>query len=74
MIQFDGEFAKLPRSGDTVYGFAAGLYPTDYPTLPATDDESVDRSIDAAAPGRTQRLRRSGEDVTDALGREELGR
>ena len=28
------EFAKLPRSGDTVYGFAAGLYPTDHPTLP----------------------------------------
>jgi DNA-binding transcriptional ArsR family regulator len=31
------EFAKLPRSGDTVYGFAAGLYPTDHPTLPETD-------------------------------------
>jgi DNA-binding transcriptional ArsR family regulator len=28
------EFAKLPRTGDTVYGFAAGLYPTDHPTLP----------------------------------------
>src|SRR6266542_1727861 len=28
------EFSQLPRSGDTVYGFAAGLYPTDYPTLP----------------------------------------
>jgi DNA-binding transcriptional ArsR family regulator len=38
------EFSRLPRSGDTVYGFAAGLYPTDYPTLPDTDDESVDRS------------------------------
>jgi DNA-binding transcriptional ArsR family regulator len=38
------EFSQLPRSGDTVYGFAAGLYPTDYPTLPDTDDESVDRS------------------------------
>ena len=33
------EFAQLPRSGDTVYGFAAGLYPTDYPTLPDSDDE-----------------------------------
>jgi hypothetical protein len=33
-----GEFAALPRSGDTVYGFAAGLYPTDYPTLPDPDD------------------------------------
>ena len=38
------EFSQLPRSGDTVYGFAAGLYPTDYPTLPDTDDEAVDRS------------------------------
>ena len=28
------EFAQLPRSGDTVYGFAVGLYPTDQPTLP----------------------------------------
>ena len=25
---------QAPRSGDTVYGFAAGLYPTDQPTLP----------------------------------------
>ncbi len=38
------EFSQLPRSGDTVYGFAAGLYPTDYPTLPDANDESVDRS------------------------------
>jgi DNA-binding transcriptional ArsR family regulator len=34
------EFSQLARSGDTVYGFAAGLYPTDYPTLPDADDES----------------------------------
>src|SRR5215467_11913496 len=26
-------FAQIPRSGDQVYGFAAGLYPTDAPTL-----------------------------------------
>lgn len=30
------EFDLIPRSGDTVYGFAVGLYPTDYPTLPET--------------------------------------
>ena len=36
------ELAHLPRSGDTVYGFAAGLYPTDYPTLPDPDDEPGD--------------------------------
>lgn len=34
VIALSHEFAQLPRSGDTVYGFAAGLYPTDYPTLP----------------------------------------
>jgi DNA-binding transcriptional ArsR family regulator len=33
------EFTQLPRSGDTVYGFAAGLYPTDHPVLPAAGDE-----------------------------------
>jgi DNA-binding transcriptional ArsR family regulator len=32
------EFAELPRSGGTVYGFAAALYPTDYPTLPEGSD------------------------------------
>lgn len=33
-------FDKLPRSGDSVYGFVVGLYPmTDYPTLPRAADE-----------------------------------
>lgn len=34
-------FAQIPRAGDRVYGFAAGLYPTDAPTLPDAepDDE-----------------------------------
>jgi DNA-binding transcriptional ArsR family regulator len=35
------ELAQLPRSGDTVYGFAAGLYPTDYPTLPDPEGSPV---------------------------------
>jgi hypothetical protein len=26
----------MPRSGETMYGFAIGIYPTDHPTLPAT--------------------------------------
>jgi DNA-binding transcriptional ArsR family regulator len=38
------EFAQLPRSGDTVYGFAAGLYPTDYPSLPDAGGEPADGS------------------------------
>lgn len=28
------EFTQIPRSGDEVFGFAAGLYPTDAPALP----------------------------------------
>ncbi|MEU9827746.1 helix-turn-helix domain-containing protein [Micromonospora chersina] len=36
-------FAQIPRSGDQVYGFVAGLYPTDAPTLPDTDPHSADR-------------------------------
>jgi DNA-binding transcriptional ArsR family regulator len=28
------EFDQLPRSGETMYGFAVGVYPTDQPTLP----------------------------------------
>lgn len=31
------DFTRLPRSGDTVYGFVAGLYPTDHPTLPEAE-------------------------------------
>ncbi len=31
------EFDRLPRSGDTMYGFAIGVYPTDHPTLPSSD-------------------------------------
>jgi len=31
------QFAQIPRSGDQVYGFTAGLYPTDAPTLPVAD-------------------------------------
>lgn len=33
------EFDRSPRSGETVYGFAIGLYPTDYPTLPDIEEE-----------------------------------
>src|SRR3954454_16214369 len=32
-------FSQIPRSGDQVYGFVAGLYPTDAPRLP--DPEHV---------------------------------
>ncbi|WP_020387719.1 ArsR/SmtB family transcription factor [Kribbella catacumbae] len=36
------DFDKLPRSGDTTYGFTVGLYPmADYPTLPPRADEQA---------------------------------
>ena len=35
MAELVGEFDRLPRSGDTMYGFAVGVYPTDQPTLPS---------------------------------------
>ncbi len=38
VIDVAREFTQLPRAGDTVYGFVAGLYPTDHPTLPDPDD------------------------------------
>jgi DNA-binding transcriptional ArsR family regulator len=38
MAQLVAEFDRLPRSGQTMYGFAIGVYPTDQPTLPAADE------------------------------------
>jgi|SRR5579871_2515392 len=34
MSELVDEFDRLPRSGNTTYGFAVGVYPTEYPTLP----------------------------------------
>jgi DNA-binding transcriptional ArsR family regulator len=34
MAELVKEFDELPRSGDTMYGFAVGVYPTDQPMLP----------------------------------------
>jgi DNA-binding transcriptional ArsR family regulator len=48
VIALTREFAQLPRSGDTVYGLAAGLYPTDFPTLPGPD-EPIDGSAEPQA-------------------------
>jgi DNA-binding transcriptional ArsR family regulator len=36
MADLVAEFDQLPRSGETVYGFAVGVYPTDHPTLPGS--------------------------------------
>jgi DNA-binding transcriptional ArsR family regulator len=37
MAELVADFDQLPRSGDTMYGFAVGVYPTDHPTLPSGD-------------------------------------
>lgn len=34
-------FGQIPRSGETVYAFVAGLYPNEYPTLPDPKDEEI---------------------------------
>lgn len=38
MAELVAEFDHIPRSGDTVYGFAVGVYPTHHPTLPSSGD------------------------------------
>ncbi len=40
MAELVAEFDKLPRSGETVYGFAVGVYPSDHPTLPLDTTDS----------------------------------
>jgi DNA-binding transcriptional ArsR family regulator len=42
VLELSRQFAQIPRAGDQVYGFAAGLYPTDAPTLPDQTDGPVD--------------------------------
>jgi DNA-binding transcriptional ArsR family regulator len=38
MAELVTEFDQLSRSGETVYGFAVGVYPTDHPTRPGSGD------------------------------------
>ncbi|HEV8460763.1 MAG TPA: helix-turn-helix domain-containing protein [Gaiellaceae bacterium] len=40
LAELVAEFDRLPRSGDTVYGLAVGVYPTDHPTLPGDRSSS----------------------------------
>jgi DNA-binding transcriptional ArsR family regulator len=42
MAELVTEFDQLPRSGNTVYGFAVGVYPTDHPKLPVRRDSTID--------------------------------
>ncbi|WP_141777781.1 winged helix-turn-helix domain-containing protein [Phycicoccus sp. SLBN-51] len=37
MAELVDEFDRMPRFGETMYGFAIGIYPTDHPTLPTAE-------------------------------------
>ena len=39
VLELAEEFVAMPRTGDTVYGFIAGVYPTDHPVLPEDQQE-----------------------------------
>jgi DNA-binding transcriptional ArsR family regulator len=39
VVALTQEFTRIPRSGDTVFGFVAGIYPTNFPSLPESDPE-----------------------------------
>ena len=41
ILELAEEFIELPRSGDTVHGFLAGVYPTDHPAFPDDDEGGV---------------------------------
>jgi DNA-binding transcriptional ArsR family regulator len=51
--QLSREFAQIPRAGDQVFGFAAGLYPTDAPTLPEPTEPTEPTEPREPDPGGT---------------------
>jgi DNA-binding transcriptional ArsR family regulator len=40
VVELAQDFARLPRSGDTTFGFVAGIYQTNHPTLPEQGDQT----------------------------------
>jgi len=54
------EFTALPRSGETVYGFAVGLYPTDQPVLPEPAAADLTAADPRAADPTTTEPTRGG--------------
>jgi hypothetical protein len=60
VLELSRQFAQIPRAGDQVYGFAAGLYPTDAPTLPDRADGPADlRPPDLGGGAQLGLLRRA---------------
>jgi DNA-binding transcriptional ArsR family regulator len=39
ILELADEFLEIPRQGDTVYGFLAGVFPTSHPAFPDGDTE-----------------------------------
>jgi DNA-binding transcriptional ArsR family regulator len=54
------EFDELPRSGDTVYGFTAGIYPTEHPRLPEPANPPGTAHTVPASPSTQERPGRPG--------------
>lgn len=42
VLDLADELSRRPRSGDVVWGFAAGVYPTDQPSLPDLEETNHD--------------------------------
>jgi hypothetical protein len=40
VVDLAEDFVELPRGGETVYGFVAGVYPTDLPVLAEDEEDS----------------------------------
>ncbi len=39
VVELAERFTRLPRDGDTVFGFVGAVFPTDHPSLPEADDK-----------------------------------
>lgn len=46
VVELAEEFLDLPRGGDTVFGFLAGVFPTDHPAF-GDDDSEVDPGVES---------------------------
>ena len=40
IMELTEEFLEIPREGNTAFGFVAGVFPTDYPALPDSEDRA----------------------------------
>lgn len=43
VVELAENFTRLPRAGNTVFGFVAGVYPTEHPTLPTASPDTTDQ-------------------------------